>query len=295
MAKPFDAILREIFGEAPGPLLEVLLRRPVGPARVQSAELSTVTAEADSVIRVDEPEPWLAHVEFQTSYDPALPLRMLRYNVLAHYRHRLPVRSIALLLCKEANGPAMTGIYRPAPLGDDASLEFRYNTIRLWEWPAESLLSADPAMAPLAAIADVSADRLPGVLHAIREKLEAETPEDRFRKLWTATYILMGLKFSAEVADHLISGVENMAESSTYLKILNEGVVKGQIQELKRTIKRLGRIKFGAIEPAHEAAVDRVADLETLERLSERVLFTNGWDELLGELPRDSGDRPEPR
>ncbi|QEH36075.1 hypothetical protein OJF2_46350 [Aquisphaera giovannonii] len=291
MSKPFDAILKEIFGEAPGPLLEVLLRRPVGPARVQSAELSTVTAEADSVIRVDEPEPWLAHVEFQTSYDASLPLRMLRYNALAHYRHRLPVLSIALLLAREADGPALSGHYGAAFPGAEPRLEFRYNVVRLWEWSAEEVIAAGPSAAPLATLADVTEQELPGVLQAISQTMGREIASDKFRKLWTATYILMGLKFPNELVDRLITGVEDMAESSTYLKILRQG----GIQELKRTIKRLGRIKFGAIEPAHEAAVDRVADLETLERLSERVLFANGWDELLGELPRDSGGPAETR
>ena len=44
--------------------------------------MSTVTAEADKVIRVDGPEPWLVHIELQTGFDRALPRRLLRYNAL---------------------------------------------------------------------------------------------------------------------------------------------------------------------------------------------------------------------
>ena len=56
--------------------------------------------------------PWLVHLEFQSGYDPDLPLRLQRYNILVNYRHRLPVQSIALLLCPEADGPALTGLAR---------------------------------------------------------------------------------------------------------------------------------------------------------------------------------------
>ncbi|QEH36073.1 hypothetical protein OJF2_46330 [Aquisphaera giovannonii] len=290
MAKPFDAILKEIFGEAPGPLLEVLLRRPVGPARVQSAELSTVTAEADSVIRVDEPEPWLAHVEFQTSYNASLPLRMLRYNVLVHYRHELPVRSVALLLAREADGPAMAGLYRRELPGGDPCHDFRYNVVRIWELPAEAILSAAPAVAPLAAIADVTEERLPGVLQAIRRKLEAGAPEGQFKALWTATYILMGLKFSDEIVDRVITGVENMRESSTYQKILREGRAEGEAIGLRKALKRIGSRKLGIISAADEKLLDGITDEAALEALTDRLDSATNWEDLLRDVPRDSAN-----
>ncbi|WP_165226470.1 Rpn family recombination-promoting nuclease/putative transposase [Aquisphaera insulae] len=302
MAKPFDAILKEIFGEAPGPLLAFFLRRPIGPAHSESADLSTVTAEADSVIRVDDPQPWLAHVEFQANYDPTLPRRMLRYNALIHHRHELPVRSIALLLSRGADGRSMTGVYRCELPDGEPCHDFRYNVVRLWDWSAEAILSADPVIAPLAAIADVTEEELPGVILGIKRRLEGDTPEPLFKKLWTATYILMGLKFSEEVTDRIITGVEDMRESSTYQKILREGRVEGrvegraegQVEAMKKTIKRQGRIKFGPGELGHEAAIDRIADIEILESLSDRILFVSNWEDLLRGIPGDSDSRPNP-
>ena len=79
------------------------------PVTVIDADVSTVTAAADKVLRVDEPEPWVLHLEFQASYDAALSQRILRYNVLLGVRHSLPVRSVAILLCPKADGKATTG------------------------------------------------------------------------------------------------------------------------------------------------------------------------------------------
>ena len=48
------------------------------PVRVMDSDLSSVTAEADKVIRVEGPQPWLVHIELQAGYDRTLPRRLLR-------------------------------------------------------------------------------------------------------------------------------------------------------------------------------------------------------------------------
>ena len=110
MAKPFDATMKELLESDPRAWLELLLGRELGDVRILNVDLSTITTEADLVLLVAEVEPWLVHLEFQSSYDPTLPLRLQRYNILVNYRHRLPVQSMALLLCPDADGPAMTGL-----------------------------------------------------------------------------------------------------------------------------------------------------------------------------------------
>ena len=79
-------------------------------------DLSTVSAVADAVIRIDGPEPWLAHLEFQVSKDDLLVSRLLRYNVLSSDRHGLPVLSVVILLRREADKPALSeSLSKPAP------------------------------------------------------------------------------------------------------------------------------------------------------------------------------------
>jgi len=52
------------------------------PVSVIDADVSTETAAADKVLRVEEPEPWILHLEFQASHDGTLGCRLLPDNVL---------------------------------------------------------------------------------------------------------------------------------------------------------------------------------------------------------------------
>ena len=52
------------------------------PVRVINSDLSSVTAEADKVIRVEGPQPWLVHIELQAGYDRTLPRRLKALRVL---------------------------------------------------------------------------------------------------------------------------------------------------------------------------------------------------------------------
>jgi len=279
MAKPFDATMKELLESDPRAWLELLLGRKLGDVRILNVDLSTITTEADSVLLVAEVEPWLVHLEFQSSYDPSLPLRLQRYNVLVNYRHRLPVQSMALLLCPDADGPAMTGLLQHRLPDGLIYHEFRYNVVRTWERPADEILSAGLATLPLAPLARVKENELPTVIHAMQERLDREATKNQAETLWTATYLLMGLKYSDELIDRLLEGVQNMKESVTYQKILREG----RAEEAKRILKRQGSKRFGKPEPLIEAALDAIADLERLEQLSDRVLEVTGWEELLAQ------------
>src|SRR5579864_420685 len=109
MSKPFDATLKHLPEDYPQDWARLVGVPVSAPVTVIDADVSTVTAAADKVLRVDEAKPWLLHLEFQASYDAALSRRLLRYNVLLEFRHSLPVRSVAILLCPQADGKTMSG------------------------------------------------------------------------------------------------------------------------------------------------------------------------------------------
>ena len=72
MSKRFDAATKQLVETRPADWL-AFLGLPGTGASVVDADLSTVTAEADRVVRVDNgPLPYLLHVEFQASYDPEM-------------------------------------------------------------------------------------------------------------------------------------------------------------------------------------------------------------------------------
>ena len=311
MPKPFDATTKELLESDPRAWLELLLGRKVGEVRILNVDLSTITTEADTVLLVQEIEPWVVHLEFQSSYDPDLPLRLQRYSILVHYRRRFPVVSIALLLCPDANGPAMTGLLQHRWPDGLVYHEFRYNVVRTWERPADEILAGGLATLPLAPLANVKENELPAVIQAMRQRLDREATRGQAGMLWTATYVLMGLTYSDELIDRLLEGVQSMKESVTYQKILREGLAKGRdegraegrvegraegrdegraegrvegpVEGERRILRRQGTRRFGKPDTHIEAALDAIADLERLEQLSDRVLEVKTWDELLAQ------------
>ena len=69
-------------------------------------------------------------------------------------------------------------------------------------------------------------------------KLDGEATKNQAETLWTATYLLMGLKYSDELIDRLLEGVQNMEESVTYQKILKKGRGGGSEEDPEATRKQ---------------------------------------------------------
>jgi len=130
MPKPFDATTKDLLEADPVAWLAYLGLHPDGAVEVIDSELSTITAEADKVFRVDGPDPYLVHIEMQSSSDLTLPRRLLRYNILLDYRHNLRVWSVAILLRPEVEAANLTGRL-DLRLPDGQSVhDFQYGLVR---------------------------------------------------------------------------------------------------------------------------------------------------------------------
>ena len=89
-----------------------------------------------------------------------------------------------------------------------------YRVVRLWKEDPQPYLTAGVNLVPLAPLTNVTAEPLPDLVRRMADRINAE-PEPRAAKLWTATYLLMGLRVPDEVAVHLLEGVQNLRESTT--------------------------------------------------------------------------------
>ncbi len=103
---------------------------------------------------------------------------------------------------------------------------YNYRVVRLWGEDPEPYLAAGVNLVPLAPLANVTPDELPGLVARMSVRINSEA-RSRSLKLWTATYLLMGLCYSEELVSRLLEGVHNMQESTTYQAILREGLKKG--------------------------------------------------------------------
>ena len=288
MSKTFDATIKNLVEAYPADWLALAGLPAAEKVEVVDADLSALSPAADKVIKVAAPEPYVAHLEFQSSADSGFDARMLLYNVLLRSRHKLPVRSVAILLRPQAKGSGTTGAFVENVAADDR-LEFRYRIVRIWEQPVPSLLCGGVGTLPLAPIANVSKAELPAVVSQMQDCLKRSANAAQAAEAWTATLILMGLKYSREFAEHLLEGVRQMEDSVTYQAILEKGVVKGEqqgkVREARSIALKLGRRRFGPPPTEIQAAFDRITDLARLETLSERVLDVSSWEEVLGDDP----------
>lgn len=290
-AKPYDAATKQLVESHPGDWI-ACLGLPPGKTEVIDAELSTVSAEADRVIRVRGgaaagASDYLAHIEFQSSQDADMPARLARYNLLLWYANRLPVVSVVVLRRRSADSSAITGrLQIERPDSSAPYLQFEYEALRVWEQPPERFLSAGRGTLPLAFLADVERDEVPGIVRAVEERLRQEAaPQGESATLWTTAFILMGLRFDSAFTERILQGVRQMKESVTYQAILQEGreqgLEQGRMDEARHLIVRQGTRRFGAPDAATVAALEAVTSRERLEALADRLLEVESWAELL--------------
>jgi len=119
------------------------------------------------------------------------------------------------------------------------------------------------------------------VIERLAERISSEAAPAEAGKLFTAAYVLTGMRVSKEKAQQLFQGVRAMRESTAYQAILDEGRVEGRVEGTQNTILRLARRICGNPPPTVESALRAITDLERLERISDRVLDAGSWEELI--------------
>jgi hypothetical protein len=285
MEKRYDPTTRDLVELGPPDWLRFLRvsLTDAGRVRVIDSNLSTVTADADKVLWVDEIEPWIEHVEFQAGRDIDLADRVHFYSTLLGRRHKVPVHSTVVLLRPAADGPDLNGTYERRHRNGDVYDFFRYDVLRAWELPLATTLAAGLAVLPLAPVTAVEPEQVPGVLAAISARFVREASPDQAVILWAATKVLLGLRYSEDQVKAFTSGVTDMLfgirgleESSVYQGVL----ARGRIKNAQEAILLLGRKKFGEPDDREQTSIDAIKDVDQLNSLLERVLDVSSWDEL---------------
>jgi len=295
--KRYDATVRKLIEMGP-PEWPAFLGFPVAdPDRVRAIDsnLSTVTAESDKVLWVDDLEAWIIHIEFQVGRDVGLVDRVHMYSTLLHSHHKVPVRTVVILLKPAADGPELTGLLEKKHRDGEVYDSFRYHVVRVWEQPVDLLLSSGLTVLPLAPISDVKEEQVPEVLMAISDRLKEEASFEEAATLWNAILVLMGLRYPEEKIESIIKGVPTMLfgirgieESSVYQGILKkgedigrvEGRVEGAVEEARKTLLRQGRKKLGPPDEQVSGRIAEITDLDRLHVLLDRILDVSSWDEL---------------
>ena len=236
MAKKYDAGMKVLVETHLSDWLALVPRKPQGPVRVIGADLATVTAEADKVVFVDDPQPWILHVELQSFRDPSLEWRVPWYNALLEYKHRCSVHSLVVLLTKEAETPGLTGEWTRGFAQEPAYRYLRYQVVRVWELHAEELAAGGWGMFPLAPLCeDANPLSMHGLIREMGRRMIREHPDPAAAKeLWATTAYLLGLRFDDPLLDELMKEMNDMIDlsrSKSYQRHMAqadaEGLAKG--------------------------------------------------------------------
>ena len=144
-----------------------------------------------------------------------------------------------------------------------------------------------------------SKPELPDIISRIGQRLSSCRGRRQAPIVWAAAYLLLGLRYSPELAAQLFRGVVSMRESSTYQAILQEGraegMAQGAIAEAKKVLRILGDEAFGPPDVRTAAAIERINDLTRLEELLRRVRTAESWQDVLGRpASRRQGGRRQP-
>lgn len=278
--RPFDITTRRLIEADPEGWLSWIGLSADGPVRAIESDVSTVLAEVDKVLHVAGPQPWIAHIEVQSGHDPLLPIRLVQYHALLLRRHLRPVDSTVVLLRPSADGPELTGYFEQLGPRGTVTITLAYRVIRLWERPVDELLGGGIGILPLAPLV-VEPAQVPAVIEHMQERLDRAASVLEARELWSATLLLLGLRYDPDEARHLLRGVTGMRESSTYQAILAEGREEGRTEEARRLLIRLGSRKFGQPDAGTAAVLGRLNDLGALERLSDALFTATSWEQLL--------------
>jgi predicted transposase YdaD len=116
------------------------------------------------------------------------------------------------------------------------------------------------------------------------QRLRGRRARQQAPVVWAAAYVLLGLRYSPELAAQLFRGVVSMKESSTYQAILEEGRAQGRTQGAvvaRKVLRAAGDRAFGAPDAKTAQAIDRIEDLARLEELCDRLPTAGSWQELL--------------
>ena len=117
--KPFDTVTKDLLEADPLAWLH-LVGLPGEAVRMEDTNLTTLTADADRVMRVSYTSPYIANFEMQATDKEEGDRKVFRYAALLHYKYAVEIESVVLLLRPEAAGTGFTGrLHYRAPGGSE--------------------------------------------------------------------------------------------------------------------------------------------------------------------------------
>jgi predicted transposase YdaD len=191
------------------------------------------------------------------------------------------VRSVVILLRREANARVLTGVLeRQWPGATQPYLRFEYEVIPVWSQPLERLLGGPLALVPLAPLTDEAAGNLPRSIERAISRVRQELPRDRSDRMETALFVLLGLRYEPDEISRLLIGVPVVQESSIY-RLFEQREDRGQAAGLREMVVYVGRKRLGPPPAEFLTALEQISDHDQLRALADKASEAATWTEVL--------------
>lgn len=216
----FDNTCKFLAETFPADFASWILGEPIPLTELKPSELSTEPIRADSLIFLASTE-IILHLEFQTTTDESMALRMLDYWV--RLRWKFPTKRIhqTVIYLRPTNSP----LVRQTSYSSETT-NHQFQIIRLWEQSPQTLQQYN-GLLPFVALSRT--DDPEEELRQVTRQIEAIPNREIQANLVAATYIISGLALEKEVLKRILRR-EFMKESVTYQEILQEGLAEGLAQ-----------------------------------------------------------------
>ena len=220
----YDIAMKCISTELSRDLATLIFNRRLNLEPLPTA-LPSTEHRADFLAKVSSDEDFIIHIEFQTRYDPDMPVRMVSYYGRILYEYRLPVYPIVVYLSPEDAGRKIESTYRSS-IGNRHVMAFEYDVISVWELESREIFENELyGLYPLTLLMkDADVDR------CIREIVDAVKHKHLNVDACTCTRIFAELKYPEEVVKAMsLDDLEKlMKESRFYKETFGEGREEGR-------------------------------------------------------------------
>ena len=264
---------------------EAILRWFLG-IEVESAELieelpkETVSLRRSDfplLVRDKEGGERIVLMEFQTRWEPDLPLRILEYFARFKLKYRLPVFPVVLLF-KRYGG--VEEVY------EDETIRMRLQVVRMWEIDGRELIeSGEVALYPFVPLTSCEDE---DVMEADRRIYSSDLERSVKSDLLTALAIFAGLRSEDLMRKLFERRRDIMIESPAYELIrregFEEGVKFGMLEDARDMLLNVLEERFGVVPVRIVEAVKGINEREVLRGLLRRAIKCVSLEEFEGIL-----------
>ena len=239
----YDTAMKCISPEFSRDLAALIFNRKMDLEPLPTA-LPSTEHRADFLAKVRGDEDFIIHIEFQTRYDPDMPLRMVSYYGRILYGYRLPVYPIVAYISPEDADREIESTYSSS-IGDKHVMTFDYEVIRIWELETGRIFEKKLyGLYPLTLLMD-DAD----IDRCLREIADAVRNKHISADSYVCAQIFAELKYPKEVVKAMsLDDLEKLMKQSTFYKeTIGKGREEGRGEGREEDIRSVLAARFGSV------------------------------------------------